>query len=169
MPDVQLVRFDPAVEEAFVNDADYREALDADDWERAAACVYRRVGRPLSAKPASVDELHWGGYFAIDPSTREVVGSCAFKAPPTPAGAVEIAYFTYPDFKGHGYATSMAKKLIALAGRSPLVRCVIALTMPERNASNRVLEKVGMRFDGEVIDPEDGRVWRWQVSAVPPT
>jgi hypothetical protein len=26
-----------------------------------------------------------------------------------------------------------------------------------------VLERVGMTFVGEVIDPDDGRVWRWQI------
>jgi [ribosomal protein S5]-alanine N-acetyltransferase len=165
MDDVLLVRLDPATEEAFVNDAEYTDALSRDDWDRVAACVYGRVGRTLSVEPHSVDALHWGGYFAVDPESRCVVGSCAFKGPPTNAGVVEIAYFTYPEFKGHGYATAMAAKLIALANRSPAVRRIIAHTMPERTASGRVLEKVGMRFDGEVIHPEDGRVWRWQMPA----
>jgi RimJ/RimL family protein N-acetyltransferase len=164
MKDVLLVRLDPAIEDAFVNDAEYLDALSRDDWDRVAACVYRRVGRTLSADPHSVDALHWGGYFAVDAESRQVVGSCAFKGPPTDVGTVEIAYFTYPAFKGRGYASGMAAKLIALASASQSVRRIIAHTMPERTASGRVLEKVGMRFDGEVIDPEDGRVWRWQVA-----
>jgi ribosomal-protein-alanine N-acetyltransferase len=162
MRDVLLVRLDPATEDAFVKDSEYADALANDDWDRVAACVYRRVGRTLSVTPHSVDALHWGGYFAIDPRSREVVGSCAFKGPPTDVGTVEIAYFTYPEFKGKGYASGMATKLIALAGESPSVRRIIAHTMPERSASGRVLEKAGLRFDGEVIHPEDGRVWRWQ-------
>ena len=161
---VQLIRVGPEVEESFVNDADYLDALARDDWDRVAAGVYRRLGRTLSVTPRSVDALEWGGYFAIDPASRRIVGSCAFKGPPTDTGTVEIAYFTYPEFKGCGYATAMAAKLIALASGSPAVRRIIAHTMPERNASGRVLEKVGMRFDGEVIDPEDGRVWRWQMT-----
>jgi hypothetical protein len=37
---------------------------------------------------------------------------------------------------------------------------VVAHTLPERNASNRVLHEVGFRFDGE--DREDGElVWRY--------
>src|SRR4051812_50018333 len=58
----------------------------------------------------------------------------------------------------------MAAKLIALARASRSVRRIIAHTMPERTASGRVLEKAGMRFDGEVIHPEDGRVWRWEMT-----
>lgn len=83
--------------------------------------------------------------------------------PPNDEGAVEIAYFTYPGFEGQGYATEMARKLIELASGSTAVRRIIAHTLPEANASTRVLERAGMTFVGEVIDPEDGRVWRWQV------
>jgi RimJ/RimL family protein N-acetyltransferase len=121
----------------------------------------------MERPPVSVDELHWEGYFAVDEATREFVGSCAFKSPPTPDGTVEIAYFVYPAFEGRGYATEMARKLIALAARSGHVRQVIAHTLPERNASTRVLTKAGMTFVGEVMDPEDGRVWRWERPVVP--
>ena len=164
MREVQLVRLEPAVEAAFVNDADYMDALAADDWDRVAACVHRCVGRTLPAAASVADELHWGGYFAVDAESREVVGSCGFKGPPAGTGTVEIAYFTYPEFKGRGYATAMATRLVALASGSSFVRRVIAHTLPGKTASGRVLEKVGMRFDGEVIDPEDGRVWRWQLT-----
>ena len=165
MRNVQLVRLDSAIEETLANDAKYIEALVQDNWARVADLVHRLVGRTLVAVPVSVDELQWGGYFVVDEGTREVVGSCAFKAPPTEEGTVEIAYFTYPGFEGRGYATGMARKLIELASGSTAVRWVIAHTLPETNASTRVLEKVGMNFVGEVIDPEDGRVWRWQVQA----
>ena len=130
-----------------------------------AKIVHRVVGRTLTVLPVSVDELHWDGYFVVDEDSREVVGSCAFKTAPTDEGTVEIAYFTYPEFEGRGYATGMAKKLIELASDSAAVRRVVAHTLPEKNASTRVLEKAGMRLLGEVMDPEDGRVWRWQVQA----
>ena len=32
----------------------------------------------------------------------------------------------------------------------------------EANASTRVLTKCGFRHVGEVMDPEDGLVWRWE-------
>jgi GNAT superfamily N-acetyltransferase len=166
MTDVHLVRLDPVLEKAIADDAEWVEALTRDDWPRVAELVHRRVGRTLVAVPVSVDELHWGGYFAIDPGTREVVGSCAFKAPPTEEGSVEIAYFTYPGFEGRGYATGMARKLIALASGSAAVRRIIAHTLPETSASTRVLARVGMTFVEEVVDPEDGRVWRWELADI---
>ena len=163
MRNVQLVTLYPAVDAALGDDAEYQEAAGRGDWPRVAGVVHRVVGRTLATVPVSVDELQWGGYYAVDEATREVVGSCAFKSPPTAEGAVEIAYFTYPDFEGRGYATGMARKLIALARGSPAVRRVIAHTLPEANASTRVLSKAGMTFMGEVLDSEDGRVWRWEV------
>jgi hypothetical protein len=42
------------------------------------------------------------------------------------------------------------------------VRTVIAHTLPEENASTRALRGNGFAHAGEVIDPEDGRVWRWE-------
>jgi ribosomal-protein-alanine N-acetyltransferase len=128
-----------------------------------SAAVHRIVGRTLTSPPATVDEPHWGGYCVVDRDTHEVVGSCAFKTPPSDDGVAETAYFTYPGFEGRGYATTMARELVELASKSAAVRRVIAHTLPEKNASTRVLERVGMTFVGEVMDPEDGRVWRWQV------
>ena len=163
MSAVQLVRLERAIEESIGNHPEYMEALAQDDWARVADLVHRLVGRTLVSTPISVDELRWGGYFGVDKATREVVGSCAFKSAPTEEGTVEIAYFTYPGFEGRGYATGMAAKLIELASRSPVVRRVVAHTLPVANASTRVLERVGMTFVGEVIDPEDGCVWLWQI------
>ena len=138
------------------------DAMVEDNWGRVAALVHQLVGRTLTATPVSVDTLEWSGYFVVDQDTREVVGSCAFKSEPTEDGTVEIAYFTYPEFEGNGYATSMARKLIELATTCTTVTRVIAHTLPQANASTRVLEKVAMSFVGEVTDPDDGQVWQWQ-------
>jgi ribosomal-protein-alanine N-acetyltransferase len=165
MSSVDLVRLDPALEDALATHPQYLKALFQGDWEQAAAVVHELIGRTLASVPVSVDTLQWGGYFAVDTTSHEVVGSCAFKTPPTEEGTVEIAYFTYPEFGGRGYATGMARKLIELASASDAVRRIIAHTLPEPNASTRVLEKAGMSFVGEVFEPDDGRVWRWQVQA----
>lgn len=102
----------------------------------------------------------WIGYLAIDES--RCVGTCAFKSPPA-AGRVEIAYFTFPDYEGRGIATSMAKSLVEMANsESPGVR-IYAQTLPEHNASTRVLKKLGFHQIGEIDHTEDGRVWEWEL------
>lgn len=105
----------------------------------------------------------WHGYLGIESEARQLVGICAFKGKPNEASEVEIAYGTAPGLEGRGHATHMAAALVKLAFQSPAIRRVIAHTLPESNASGRVLQKVGMTKIGEVIDPEDGKVWRWEI------
>jgi RimJ/RimL family protein N-acetyltransferase len=107
-------------------------------------------------------EPQFGGYLAVDQSDS-VVGTCGFRTGPSVEGEIEIAYFTFPPYEGRGYATEMAAKLIGIALASSSVRRVCAHTLPKRNASTRILEKVGMHLFGPVEDPEDGIVWRWLV------
>jgi [ribosomal protein S5]-alanine N-acetyltransferase len=102
------------------------------------------------------------GFGVIDKETRTVIGAASFKGPPDTNGTVEIAYGIVPSFEGRGYATEAARALIDFAQSDDKVRQIIAHTMPEANASTRVLKKCGFTFAGEVIDPEDGRVWRWE-------
>lgn len=107
-------------------------------------------------------DVPWGSYLAVDSDTLLVVGTCAFKGPPDAQGEVEVAYFTFPSHEGRGYATAMAGALRDRAAASPEVRTVRAHTLPERSASVRILEKLGFLWGGDVQDPEDGPVWRWE-------
>lgn len=74
---------------------------------------------------------------------------------------MEIAYFTFREHEGQGIATHMAQLLVNLASENGVVR-IKAQTLPEPNASTRILEKLGFVFTGSVNHPEDGEVWEWQ-------
>jgi RimJ/RimL family protein N-acetyltransferase len=102
----------------------------------------------------------WGGYLAAD-ERRRVIGACGFKGAPED-GVVEIAYATFRPFERCGYATAMATAMIDLAAKSGEVSCVRAHTLPEANASARLLRRLRFDFEGLVEDPEDGPVWRWE-------
>ena len=102
------------------------------------------------------------GFAVVNRETRNVVGSGGFKGPPDADGMVEIAYGIVPLFEGRGFATQVATALTAHASGNESVRLVRAHTMPERNASNNVLRKCGFQYVGEVTDPDDGLVWRWE-------
>lgn len=102
------------------------------------------------------------GFAMVHREKREVVGTCSFKGPPGTDETVEIAYGVAPGWQGRGLATEAAHALVEFARGTGLVRTVIAHTLPEPNASNRVLSKCGFQRIGEVIDPEDGHVWRWE-------
>ena len=102
------------------------------------------------------------GFSLVHRETGKEVGRCGFKGPPTADGTVEIAYGIDVDHQGRGYATEAAEALVCAAFESGRVHLVRAHTLPEENASTRVLRKCGFSFVGEVIDPEDGKVWRWE-------
>ena len=87
------------------------------------------------------------------------------KGEPDAEGMVEIAYGVVSSREGRGYATEAARALIHFAARDPRVRTLRAHTLPEANASTRVLTKCGFVHIGPVVDPEDGPVWRWERSA----
>jgi len=102
------------------------------------------------------------GFVLMHRDTENVIGKCGFKGPPGADGAVEIAYGVAPEHQGKGYATEAAAALVSYAFSHGQVRVVRAHTLPEPNASTRVLTKCGFRRVGEVIDPDDGLVWRWE-------
>lgn len=102
------------------------------------------------------------GFAIVHKATRSVIGSTGFKGPPDESGMVELAYGVVPGFQGHGYATEAAEALVKFAFSNGRVHVVRAHTLPAHNASTRVLLKCGFRHVGEVVDPEDGAVWRWE-------
>ena len=98
----------------------------------------------------------WVGYLAFEDDV--CVGTCAFKGP-LKNDAVEIAYHTFPSHEGRGVATRMAERLCSIAkAAAPNIR-VTAQTLPEENASARVLHKLGFVLKGSVIDPKVGTAW----------
>lgn len=103
----------------------------------------------------------WGPYWNIDLAADAVVGLSGFKDVPA-GGCVEIAYFTFPRCEGHGYATRAIGQLVALAWSGATL--VVAHTLPFANASNTALARHGFVQAGEMIDPDDGLVWRWEKS-----
>ncbi len=102
------------------------------------------------------------GFAVVHRDDERVIGSAAFKGAPDEDGVVEIAYGIAPSYEGHGYATEAAKALVAFALERVDVTSIRAHTKPENNASGRVLAKSGFHQVGEVEDPEDGLVWRWE-------
>jgi RimJ/RimL family protein N-acetyltransferase len=103
------------------------------------------------------------GFAVIHRESGAVIGSCGYKAPPGPEAFVEIAYGIDPAYQGRGYATEAARALVAFAFGSGRVSLVRAHTKPSESASTRVLTKCRFERVGEVVDPEDGLVWRWEL------
>jgi RimJ/RimL family protein N-acetyltransferase len=102
----------------------------------------------------------WIGYLALEGGV--CVGACAFTHAPR-EDAVEIAYFTFPGGEGRGVATRMAGRLASLARASAPEVAITAHTLPQENASTRVLRKLGFSLVGPAFHEEDGQIWTWRM------
>ena len=102
------------------------------------------------------------GFAAIHRDTGVMIGMGGYKGEPDAEGVAEIAYGVAPSYESQGYATEIAAGLSRFASADPRVRLLRAHTLPEKNASTQVLAKIGFAFVGQVVDPEDGPVWRWE-------
>jgi [ribosomal protein S5]-alanine N-acetyltransferase len=79
---------------------------------------------------------------------------------PPKDGAVELGFEIAEARRGRGLATAATQAMLAEAFADDRVTEVIAHTLAERNASNRVLEKAGFQYRGET-EQEDEGVWRF--------
>ena len=93
-----------------------------------------------------------------------VVGACGYKGPPDSEGTIEIAYGVDPSHQGRGYAKEAAAALIEFALGAG-ARRILAHTQPENGASAHVLAACGFERTGDVVDPEDGLVYRWELAS----
>jgi len=112
---------------------------------------------------SALPDLWKDGFGVLHVAENILIGLCSFTGPPTAEGMVEIAYGIAPGYQGRGYATEAARAIVDYAFASGRVRSIQAHTLPEQNASTRVLLKCGFTLSGEFIHPTDGPVWRWEL------
>ena len=103
------------------------------------------------------------GLAIIERSSEAIVGSCGFKGPPDADGVVEIAYALDPAYQRRGFAREAAGSVCDYALGAGGARIVRAHTKSGDGASARVLTACGFEMIGEVVDPEDGVVTRWEL------
>jgi RimJ/RimL family protein N-acetyltransferase len=159
---VRLVRADLALlDAALAGDDALAEALGHDvvaGWVTFTAAL-PPTRAALAANPGG---SAWGARLFVAGDPPELVGWGGFKGPPR-QGVVEVGYEIAEPRRGRGLATAATRAMLAEAFADERVTTVIAHTLPERNASNRVLEKAGFRLDGEA--QEDGEVvWRFSLT-----
>jgi ribosomal-protein-alanine N-acetyltransferase len=124
--------------------------------------VRRAIGMKLSKMAEAEERDHpWYTYWLIVVAVAGEpfgAGMAGFKGCPDSDGEVEIGYGIDPDCRDRGYTTEAAQALIAWAFQDP--RCVAVIapdTLKTNVASNRVLEKVGMRI---YVETDEALFWR---------
>lgn len=109
------------------------------------------------------EEATWWAYLPVLLSENKVIGSCGYKGKADENGCVEIGYEIAESYRNQGFATELAKALIENAFRFEEVKSVIAHTLAAENASVKVLKKCNMTFVAELEDPDEGKIWKWEV------
>jgi len=159
---IRLVVADlPLLEAALAGDRQLSEALGGahvtEGWS-----VFPEALPPardaVAVQPASA---RWGTRFFLAGDPPALVGWGGFKGAPRD-GVVEVGYEVAEPHRNRGLATAAVGAMLEEAFADPEVEAVIAHTLPEPNASTRVLEKSGFARDGESADDDEGVVWRWR-------
>lgn len=131
-----------------------------DNWTEFGRDIFKFSLDAINNNPKS---QIWFTYLPIEIKSNTLIGTCGFKGEPR-EGSVEIGYEVSESFRNKGYATEMVKLLINQAFTSNSVKNIVAHTLPINNPSVSVLKKCGFRFDGEVLDDDDGNLWKWNFS-----
>jgi ribosomal-protein-alanine N-acetyltransferase len=93
-----------------------------------------------------------------------IVGICSFTQPPK-EGRVEISYWTFQQYEGRGIASTACAYLIGIAQSTRPDLEIFAKTLPEHNASTKILERNGFHQTGIVHDEDVGDAWEWTYRA----
>jgi [ribosomal protein S5]-alanine N-acetyltransferase len=103
----------------------------------------------------------WGTQLFFDATDGALVGFGGFTGPPTD-GEAELGYAISPARRGRGLATAVVAVLVARA-RAAGLALVSAHTLAEDNPSTSVLRKSGFERTDELVDPDEGPIWRWEL------
>lgn len=102
----------------------------------------------LANMPA--DYARWPGmgrWFTVEKASGRVVGIHLLK-PLDSSEHIELGYRLLPEAWGHGYATEMGRALVDYGFRDLGLRQIVGITSEANVASQHVLEKCGLRYQG---------------------
>ncbi len=92
---------------------------------------------------------------------NRLIGNCGIRKQTDLAQIAEIGYELDPHYWGHGYATEAAYELVKFGFGQLALHRIWAYCIAENIASARVMERLGMTFEGRLRESEwmKGRWW----------
>ena len=103
--------------------------------------------RYLREGPLDMYQRHGFGMYRVEERVSGApVGTCGLIKRDT-LPDVDVGYAFLPEFRGKGYAYEAAAAVLDHGNRAFGLRRIVAITTPTNDASIRVLEKAGMRFE----------------------
>lgn len=92
------------------------------------------------------DKNEW--WAVVEKESNRVIGFCGFVEYKPHFRRVELGYMFAYDYWGKGYATEASKALIDYGFNMMNLNRIEATVDPENNASIKILEKLGMHYEG---------------------
>lgn len=127
-----------------IGDREVRDLAQAEAYtERSGALSYERSG--------------FGMYLVAARGSGERLGICGLISREG-LSDVDIGYAFLQVHWGQGYALEAARAVLAHAHGPLGLRRVLAITAPDNRASIRLIEKLGMRHEGQVDLPKSGGI-----------
>ena len=111
----------------------------------------------LTRKSAMISwaaEGDWLGAAVVERESGLVVGDVGLRWLSERDRTAEIGFIFDPRHQGKGFATEAARVLLEWAFGSARMHRVIGRTEARNTASNRVLEKLGMRLEAHFVENE---------------
>ncbi|MBR0442962.1 MAG: GNAT family N-acetyltransferase [Clostridia bacterium] len=101
--------------------------------------------RYLATRYATGSFYDWA---IVHKQTGRMIGTCGFTAFDCPHDAAEIGYVLNPDYRGQGIAPEAVRAVLTFGFEKLALHRIEARFIEGNEASLRVMEKVGMRFEG---------------------
>jgi RimJ/RimL family protein N-acetyltransferase len=93
----------------------------------------------------------WGFWALEELEGGAVVGGAGLFPLAWEGPEIELGYHVVPSRWGRGYATEVGAALLDAAWRETELDEVVAVAFEDNRASTRVMEKLGMTYDGPVL------------------
>ncbi|WP_438482069.1 GNAT family N-acetyltransferase [Oleiharenicola lentus] len=80
---------------------------------------------------------------------------------------IDVGFAFLEKHSGHGYATEAASAVLHYGWTHAGLKRIVAITDSQNDASIRVLEKIGLRFEKNIALPSDGKIGNLYAIAAP--
>ncbi len=106
--------------------------------------------RDAIARYPDFDTVGYGRWACVLKETGAVIGFCGLKYLPE-LDEVDVGFRFFPEYWGKGIGTETCAASLSFGFEVLGLERILGLVLPENGASIRVLEKCGMRRNGEVV------------------
>ena len=115
-------------------------------WEPHNSLEYTKKYIDIVLAKYKIGDYH--DWAIVLKENKKMIGTCGFTRIDEQNSVAEIGYVLNPKYWGYGLATEAAKRIIRFAFEVLNVNRVEAKFMFGNEASQRVMSKIGMKFEG---------------------